>query len=182
VVDIVWLLVISAAGSFAITSLAVGALATSRPATLPTTAICYNLRGKPLDHHWRVSEMAGTWKDAVQAAMNILGPNGKVPEPSKTVEHTAHELGDAWTNFDEARKTLKNSFDTYQKVLDKFLGAMRADADAISRDDLGLDHKNKEEEAKKILNARKLLLDYMNNSLKRHETELNNLTKLKAAE
>jgi hypothetical protein len=121
--------------------------------------------------------MASTWEDAKKAAMQILGPKGKIPEPSKTVVKAAEESRDSWAEFEAARQSLKDALDTHEKKFDKYLGALRAEADAINKDNLGLDPKNKGD-AQKIAAARKQLVKYVNGMLQKHEGEYNDLKKL----
>jgi hypothetical protein len=124
-------------------------------------------------------EMANTWEDAKKAAMQILGPKGKIPEPSKTIVKAVEESRDSWAEFEAARQSLKDALDTHQKKFDKYLGALRSEVDAINKDNLGLDPKNKED-AKKIAAARKPLVKYVNGMVQKHEGEFNDLKKLNA--
>jgi hypothetical protein len=123
--------------------------------------------------------MANTWEDAKKAAMQILGPKGKIPEPSKTIVKAADESRDSWAEFEAARKSLKDALDTHEKKFDKYLGALRAEADAINKDNLGLDPKNKGD-AQKIAAARKPLVKYVTGMVQKHEGEFNGLKKLNA--
>ena len=59
--------------------------------------------------------MANTWADAKKAAMQILGPKGKIPEWSKTLSKAAEETIDTWQEFKAARVSLKDALDAHEK-------------------------------------------------------------------
>ncbi len=121
--------------------------------------------------------MANTWADAVKAAMKILGTKGKIPEFPKTIINTGYALGKSWEEFDQARKSLKEKFDAHQKNWDKYQGARLTYIDDIESDNLGLDPKDKAEN-RKIVEAKKPLLGYLNKVDKEHEEHFNNFKKL----
>jgi hypothetical protein len=117
------------------------------------------------------------WEDAKKAAMQVLGPKGKIPEWSKTLSKAIEESTEAWQAFKAARTSLKDALDVQDKKFDKYLAALRADVDALNKDSLGLDPKNKED-AQKIAAARKPLMKYANSALHEGEGATKDLKKL----
>lgn len=107
--------------------------------------------------------MAKTWDDVSKAAMQILGPQGKIPpEITSAVGKSATASQKSWAEFEAARKSLKDALDAHEEKYENYLGALRAQVDDVNKDNLGLDPEKNKEDAKKIADARKLLVGYLN--------------------
>jgi hypothetical protein len=107
--------------------------------------------------------MAKTWEDVSKAAMQILGPQGKIPdETNGTTQRAAAASQKSWADFEAARKSLKDALEAHKEKAANFLGSWEAFVDDVSKDDLGLDPKKNKEDEKKIAAARKLLVGYLN--------------------
>lgn len=115
--------------------------------------------------------MAGTWADAVKAAMKILGPGGKIPAFPSNIVKTTNDLGKSWNDFVAAQKTLQSAYSEHLRNWDKYQGARLAFIDDLGGGNLGLDPKKKDD-AKKISEAKKPLLTYLHNADDRHKANL----------
>lgn len=126
--------------------------------------------------------MAKTWGDVSKAAMQILGPQGKIPpDTSSGLIKAAAASQKSWAEFQAARKSLKDALDTNKEQTANHLGALQAIVDDINTDNLGLDPKKNREDAKKIAAARKLLVGYWNDHLQLDEKQINDLKKVDSA-
>jgi hypothetical protein len=99
------------------------------------------------------------WDKAKKDALKILGDKGKVPDPPDSVEKSLTEfekvIAAVLKAFDEVSDKLvqiENTNDAARNALNEF-------ANKIGRDDLGLDHRDKED-APKIAKAQKILSDW----------------------
>lgn len=123
--------------------------------------------------------MAKLWEDVSKAAMQILGPQGKIPpESSSATLKAAAASQKSWADIEAARKSLKDALDAHEEKADNFLGAWRAHIDDVNGDNLGLDPRKNKDDAKKIASARKLLVSYLNDTvLEPNEKDLQGLKK-----
>jgi hypothetical protein len=115
--------------------------------------------------------MAQDWTAAKKKAMGILGPKGKIPEPTATVFKSARKNGQTWDEFVASRQELRTILTKHQGSFDAFVGAVQASRDEVEKDNLGLDPKIKAD-ATKIAEARKVLLSSIDGSIKIHEAKL----------
>jgi hypothetical protein len=115
--------------------------------------------------------MAQDWTAAKKKAMGILGPKGKIPEPTATVFKRARKNGQIWDEFVASRQELRTILTKHQGSFDAFVGAVQASRDEVKKDNLGLDPKIKAD-ATKIAEARKVLLSSIDGSIKIHEAKL----------
>jgi hypothetical protein len=104
--------------------------------------------------------------------------DGVLLELATTHRLLRNELG--WSQRERWRvawASIKDALDVQDKKFDKYLAALRTDVDALNKDSLGLDPKNKED-AQKIAAARKPLMKYANSVLHESEGATKDLKKL----
>ena len=85
--------------------------------------------------------MANRWDGVQKAAMQILGPQGKIPEIPDALDKAMEGSQKSWAEFQAASKSLKDKLDAHEQKYDIHLSALRGFADEINGDDLGLDPK-----------------------------------------
>ena len=116
--------------------------------------------------------MAKSWKDAASAAEKILGSKGAVAGPSPAMIKAGVDLGKAFKEFDTARNALKTKLDAYKDKYESYNGNIYASLIGLKSENFGLDPKDKDDN-KKIVAARKVLVDYVSSMEDVHESEQN---------
>jgi len=115
------------------------------------------------------------WDTATKKAIAVLGPKGKIPrEPEPTVTKSMESNTESWEQFVKCRKALRAILTKHQNSYEKTIGAIAANQDDLNKESLGLDPKNKEE-LKKIVQARKILSDAIEDALKQHQAKFKEL-------
>ena len=117
------------------------------------------------------------WDDAKKAAMKILGPKGKIPEFSFQIKNHNEDTDDSWEKFKKDRKALKETFDKHKANFNLSVLLRKEYLIDLSRDNLGLNPKDKAE-SKKIAEARKLLSKNLEPTVKRFEAQFSKLDTL----
>jgi hypothetical protein len=112
--------------------------------------------------------MAISWEedapDAVEAAMKILGPKAKIPDMIPSIAKAQQRSQAAWEEFEAVRKRLKQVLDDVEEMDKNFQAAWEAQADAINKENFGLDDPKKDKD--KIADARKPFLKRVDGVLK----------------
>ncbi len=109
------------------------------------------------------------WDKTKAAALKILGKDGDVPDPPPALIKSVDEVSKAITGFNSAREDLEKTILTMENANDGVKNVLKQFSASLAKSDLGLDPKNKDD-AKKIAQARKILLDRMGDGMKRHDT------------
>jgi hypothetical protein len=126
--------------------------------------------------------MAKTYGDVSKAAMQTLGPKGKLPpEVSTYVSRAATQSHKSLAEFVAARKALKEALEANKDDSATHLTALQAQVDDVNKDNLGLEPKDNPNNPKKIAAARKLLVEYFNQAVQYDEKVINGMKKLDAA-
>jgi hypothetical protein len=126
--------------------------------------------------------MAKTWEGVSKAAMQILGPQGKIPPDfSSGMIKSGEASRKSWTEFKAAGKSLKEALDAHVRNAENFQGAWQAQIDDVNKDNLGIVPKKNTDDTKKIAAARKLLVGFLNDTMQENEKTLNDTKKLYAA-
>lgn len=104
--------------------------------------------------------MSSSWEATKAAAMKILGKGGEIPDPKGSFSKSSAELQKAFEAFYKSRSDLEEKLLDVENANAAGKNVLRQFGEKIDKSTLGLDPRDKEE-AKKIEQARKLLLDFV---------------------
>ena len=108
------------------------------------------------------------WAKTKAAALKILGKDGDVPDPPPEMEKALADIYKAIEDFNSAREVLEKKILVNENANDGVKNVLKQFKAKLEKNDLGLDPKGKED-AKKILQARKILLDRVALGMKNHD-------------
>jgi hypothetical protein len=111
---------------------------------------------------------------AEDAAMKILGDQGKIPPPEKVLGKPVDNREAAAKDFGDKAAALNSSVLALQNALSGEANAVENYINTIEKSDFGLD-KNNRENAKKIAAASKVLVAYWDTVKKNLEKEVKSL-------
>jgi hypothetical protein len=117
-----------------------------------------------------------TWEQAKAGALKILGDKGQIPDP-KAVDKASTAMDEAFAAFDKSRSDLEEKLLALQDSDSSVSHAYDQFGTLVEKSDLGLDSKNKDD-AKKIVQAREILTDYVGQVVKAQEANNKNLKEL----
>jgi predicted nucleic acid-binding Zn-ribbon protein len=109
------------------------------------------------------------WDKTKADAMKILGKDGDVPDKPATIDKALTDFGKAYEKFKKSSEGIEKDILALENSNDEIKNALKQFQATISKSDLGLDPKKKED-AKKIQQARKILMDRITVGMKRHDT------------
>jgi uncharacterized protein YukE len=112
--------------------------------------------------------------DAEQAAMKILGSDGKIPPSDKVIAKPSSARGKAGEQFTKDVNQLNSSLLDYQNSCSDLANAVGNYMNTLNKDDFGLDAKN-QDNAKKIAQAKKLLVGFYTDAQKRIQDDVKKL-------
>jgi predicted nucleic acid-binding Zn-ribbon protein len=116
--------------------------------------------------------MANEWDNAEKQALKILGDKGKIPDPKlKSYNEAAAK---AWNAFDKARDDIEAKLTDLEGAFEKISSAIDQYEAKLEKDNLGLNPKDKDE-AKKIDQAKDILLAEVKTTEKAWEDEIKDL-------
>jgi hypothetical protein len=120
------------------------------------------------------------WDTVKASAMKTLGKGGKLPKERKNIDGEIAKFKKGFETFDKGREQVEKQLVDTQDACSDLKNAFAQYADLVDGDDLGLDSK-KDEDKQKIEQARKILLDYINDSKQQLDTKVQELGTLNRA-
>ncbi len=104
------------------------------------------------------------WDQKKAAALKILGKTAKLPKERANISTAEDKFVKLREDFNAGREDLEKKLVVMQTAADEAKRGAQQYIDLLESDDFGLDEK-KEEDKGKIDEARKLLTDYLNETL-----------------
>ena len=106
------------------------------------------------------------WDKTKAAALKILGKDGDVPDPPANLLKAVDSVKSTDDNFNKGREDLEAKILAMQNANDATKNSLKQFQASLTKSDYGLDPKNKDD-AKKIEQARKIILDRLTVGFKR---------------